>query len=290
MEKISDAKLIKATDKTHSLQDAYRYAVAYLSEKGIEDAGYDAMALLEAACGYSRNKYFMHRDEPMTKPQADKFFALAKKRGQRIPLQHILGEAWFYGRRFFVNNDVLIPRADTEILIEEALRYIKPESRVLDMCTGSGCIAITLSKESGAHVSATDISAAAIGVARDNAKRLDAPSSFIQSDMFNKIEEKFDVIVSNPPYIKSADIEFLQDEVKKHDPLMALDGGEDGLCFYRIIAGRAADFLLPCGRLILEIGYDQAEAVEALLKMSGFRDIQIIKDLNHLPRVVSAAI
>lgn len=270
-----------------TLKGAYDAAVNRLELNSIEDAKTDAWLLMEKATGYSRNEYFMHRDDVITKTQAKLYDEMVSKRAERIPLQHITGEAYFYGRRFCVNENVLIPRADTEIIVEEAIKHIHPGMDVLDLCTGSGCIAITLALETKAKLTASDLSKTALDVARKNADTLGADVGFIKSDMFKSITERYDVIVSNPPYIRSSDIDSLQDEVRLHDPREALDGGADGLEFYRIIASEARNYLKPDGRLLLEIGYDQAQDVSTLLWQAGFADVEVRKDLGGLDRVVS---
>lgn len=281
-------KRFELPDENTTLRQALSAAAAFLEIRGVDDPGTDAMLLLEKASGYSRNKYFMRREEIMQKEQKDAFCEMVSKRGMRIPLQHITGEAYFYGRRFLVNGNVLIPRMDTEILAGEALGYIKPGMRALDLCTGSGCIAVTVAKETGERVTASDISEKALETAKKNAALNEADIEFIKSDMFEKIDGRFDVIISNPPYIKSKDIEKLQEEVRGYDPARALDGGEDGLDFYRIIASEGKKYLKPEGMIFLETGSDQTEAVAALLTENGFLRVRVKEDLNRLPRVVSA--
>ena len=356
-----------------------------LNKAGIDNAAYDARQLLMRAYGKTSAELLADMDRNLCagatggeEPQDidycpgdcgarinyDDFIA---RRAKHVPLQHILGSAWFMGLEFRVNKDVLIPRQDTELLVETVLerekdnaesvqgrdtaaknaesaqgrnveankaksvavnRKTMPEElpqinnpaadssahnvdsvdkeireisninaetgskaaaglRLLDLCTGSGCIAISLKKLGGySHVAASDYSEAALSVARDNARANGTDITFIHSDMFADIDETFDVIVSNPPYIPSRDIEELQPEVKDYDPMTALDGGTDGLDFYRIIAEKAGTRLKPQGRLYLEIGCDQAEAVSTLLKDNGYCDIEVLKDLNGKDRVV----
>ena len=271
-----------------SLRQAVLSAAEFLNKCGVEDADTDVMLLLEKAAGYSRNRYFMCRDEKMEPDAKAAFSKMVTKRGERIPLQHITGEAYFYGRRFIVDESVLVPRMDTEILVEEALKDIKPGMSVLDLCTGSGCIAVTLAKEADIKITASDISGRALDTAKKNALLNKADCEFVRSDMFENINSRFDVIVSNPPYIRRGDIGSLQEEVREHDPLNALDGGDDGLDFYRIISYEGKKHLYPHGRIYLEIGSDQAEAVSRLLSAAGFAEICVVKDLNGLQRVVKA--
>ncbi len=273
-----------------SLKNALGAATEYLKECGVPDPGTDAYLLLEHVVKCTRSEYFLHRDDAINSADAEKLSGLISKRGERIPLQHIIGETCFYGRDFYVNGNVLIPRSDTEILIEKALEVIRPGMSILDMCTGSGCIAVTLACEADVKVTAADISDAALEVARQNAARNNAECDFIKSDMFEKISSRYDILVSNPPYIKRSDIDFLQEEVRVHDPILALDGGDDGLDFYRIIAKDGAAHIKSGGTIFLEIGSDQPEDVSLILKDAGFSDICVINDLNDLPRVVKAAL
>ena len=214
-----------------------------------------------------------------------------KKRATHIPLQHLTGIQEFMDFPFRVNEHVLIPRQDTEILVEDALKYFHPGMRVLDLCTGSGCIAVSLAKLCrGIFVDASDISREALDVAGENRKQLLADVNLIQSDLFEQIHGKYHMILSNPPYIRSEVIGTLQEEVRVHEPYQALDGKEDGLYFYREIIGRCRDYLLPEGRILFEIGCDQGEQVSGLLKEQGFLDVEVKQDLAGLDRVVSGRI
>ena len=192
------------------------------------------------------------------------------------------------GLTFLVNSNVLIPRQDTETLVEEALKVVKSGMKVMDMCTGSGCVLISILKNAhGAQGFGYDISKQAINVAKENAKLNEVPAVFERSNLFEEAaDEKFDVIVSNPPYIRSDEIAGLMPEVADFEPHEALDGGEDGLYFYREIAEHCSDYLNPGGHLLLEIGYDQGDAVSALLREAGFQDVCVIKDLARNDRVV----
>ncbi len=221
--------------------------------------------------------------------KVNSYFEAIQKRSEKIPLQYITGEQNFCGLDFYVNENVLIPRLDTEVLVEKILEYEEPGQRVMDMCTGSGCIAITLQKLGGFQVMAVDISEEALTLARKNAQRNQAQVTFFQSNMFEQLSNtsKVDVIVSNPPYIESKVVDELDDEVKKYEPRLALDGMEDGLHFYRILAREGKRFLNEGGRLYVEIGFDQAEAVKEIFGAQGFLDIQVYKDLAGLDRVVA---
>lgn len=214
------------------------------------------------------------------------YLTILEKRISGMPYAYITGHKEFMKLDFIVNNNVLIPRDDTEILVEEAIK--KDKKNILDMCTGSGAIAISLAKYvSQSNVTACDISNDALDVAKQNAKLNNVEVKFICSDLFKNIEGKFDMIVSNPPYIPRNDIEDLQIEVK-NEPYIALDGGEDGLLFYKKIIDEAKNYLTDDGVLMFEIGYDQAQSVSKLLKDNNYKNIYVIKDLGENDRVVVA--
>lgn len=280
--------IVKNENKT--LRSVVKYGEAVLTEHGIDNAAYDSFALFAELLDIDRTYYFVHQNDSFQNMDIyQKYIENIEKRANHIPLQHILGYTEFFGRRFIVDENVLVPRADTECLIEESLKYVHSGSRVLDMCTGSGCILLTLALERKiTRGIGVDVSEAALQVAKKNCELLDAENlTFVQSDIFNELaDERFDVIVSNPPYISTAEIEKLDDEVKVHDPMLALDGHEDGLYFYRKITSGAAEKLLPGGWLIYEIGYDQSQAVEEMLQKHGYEQIKTVKDLAGLDRVV----
>ena len=191
------------------------------------------------------------------------------------------------GYPFLVNDHVLIPRQDTETLVEEALKISYTGMKMLDMCTGSGCILFSMLKmKPGSEGTGCDISEEALKVAEANRKRLEVNAKLIQSDLFEHIEGTYDMIVSNPPYIRTAVIAELQDEVRLHDPWIALDGKEDGLFFYRKIVRESGRYLRKGGTLLFEIGHDQGEAVSELMKAEGYSDVKVKKDLAGLDRVV----
>ena len=264
-----------------------------LNEAGIHDASNDARELLCHVTGRDRTGLIMYINTEVSNGTAQKYYDLIEERASRVPLQHITGEQEFMGYRFKVTKDVLVPRMDTELLVEEAAKRAILGARILDLCTGSGIIGISLKKICfGAEVTMTDVSDAAFEVAKENAEANKAEVRIIKSDMFEGLDpgEKFTMIVSNPPYIAASEIADLDPEVKDHDPLIALDGGKDGLDFYRIIAKEAPEHLLPGGHLLLEIGYDQGESIPTLLKEAGFRDIEVMKDLAGNDRVVAAVL
>ena len=221
---------------------------------------------------------------------AAKYKEAVNKRAEHIPLQHIIGYQQFLDYKILVNENVLIPRPETELLVEKVTDFIgNNEMKVLDMCTGSGCIAIAVDKMCDkASVVGADISKDALEVAVKNNALNHANVEFTKSDMFSNIEGKYDIIVSNPPYIPTKDVVELEQEVKEHDPLLALDGSDDGLKFYRIISKNAVEYLREKGMLFLEIGYDQGKTVPDLLKNNGFTNIKVFKDLSGLDRMVVA--
>lgn len=271
-----------------NLKSALESAILYLQKQGIEEARQDAWLLLEHVCGISHSTYFVHSEDEMPEEQFTKYEALVEKRGEHIPLQQLTGEAWFYGIPFFVNEHVLIPRQDTEVLVEEALRGLPQNARILDLCTGSGCILTSLlvMREGCTGVGA-DLSEEALEVARKNGSQAGGRASFIKSDLFTNVEGTFDVIASNPPYIRTDVIETLMPEVRDHEPCMALDGSADGLLFYRKITEQAGAYLKEGGKLCFEIGYDQGMEVQELMENHGFTDVQVLKDLAGLDRVVT---
>lgn len=278
----------------------YRLAKAFCM-----DAKIDAEELYCFLTGIDRVHLFLKANEEVDPETEEKYMELIDKRAQRIPLQHITGVQEFMGHTFRVSPDVLIPRQDTETLVLEAGKTIQanPQKKagfwdrlkgrgdweVLDLCCGSGAVGISLAKMySNIRVTAADISEAAVRVAEDNAQNLRARVKLLQGDMFAPLGgRKFDMIVSNPPYIRTNMISILQEEVKKHEPLTALDGGRDGLDFYRIIVEQAADHLTSGGWLLMEIGHDQGEDLRKMLKDSQkYTPAEVIKDLPGRDRVV----
>ena len=266
----------------------YRMGVERLTAAGIEEAKLDARLLLEELCGTDRNDLLVHGDRPVTEEQEKNYVNQIELRSRHIPLQHITGYQEFMGLRFKVTPDVLIPRQDTETLVEEVLKNLHDGMRILDLCTGSGCILLSLLRYSNDCVGVgADLSKKALAVAEENAGALGLMAEFVQGDLFEPVTGKFEIIVSNPPYIPSNVIPTLMEEVREHDPLIALDGKEDGLYFYREIIGKASEYLYPGGMLFLEIGCEQAGAVAELMKNAGYRDVTVCKDLAGLDRVVS---
>ena len=270
-------------------RELYEKGCSLLTEAGIEEAALDARLLLEYICGTNRNDLLVHGERTVEQEQSELYLRYLAERAKRIPLQHITGIQDFMGLTFQVNEHVLIPRQDTEILVEEVLRELHDGMRILDMCTGSGCILISLLHYSNEGVGVgADISENALSVAKENAEKIlkGAEVSFCQSDLFENITGKYDVIVSNPPYIRSDVIPTLMPEVKDHEPMQALDGTEDGLYFYRQIVSESKDYLVRGGKLYFEIGHDQAQQVSELMKNAGFKEIEVVKDYAGLDRVV----
>ena len=220
----------------------------------------------------------------ISKEKYDKIMQIAQNRAKGEPLAYVLGETEFYGYKIKCNKNALIPRQETEEVVLEALKYIDQNSRVLDLCTGTGCIAIAVAKKTDACVLASDISKEALALALENAENNDANVQFVNSDLFERVEGKFDVIISNPPYIRSGDIKNLQKEVKDYEPLLALDGKADGLYFYKKISSLADNYLNDNGVIVFEVGYDQANEVKGYLEEKF--DVNIVKDMAQIERIV----
>ncbi len=289
-------------------REAYDIGVEQLEAEGIENADCDIRILLEDLCGVDREELFLQGDKIISRRESEIFMNAVTRRMGHYPVQYITGKQEFMGLTFTVNQNVLIPRMDTEILVEEVMRQLNDKSRILDMCTGSGCILLSLLYYSNdCEGVGVDISEEALDVAKDNAGRLilddtfdllfktggmgkkhldEDKIEFIQSNLFNDVRGRFDIIVSNPPYIRSDVIPTLMEEVRDYEPILALDGKEDGLYFYRKIIEKSPDYLNPGGLLFFEIGYDQAHDVVALMEKAGFKDVTVVQDYAHLDRVV----
>ena len=273
-------------------RECYEQGCRTLQAAGIEEAALDARLLLETVCGTDRNDLLVHGEQPVAPEAEEKYLNWIRQRAEHIPLQQLTGEQGFMGLTFSVNEHVLIPRQDTEILVEEVLKELHDGMRVLDMCTGSGCILLSLLHYSNdCEGLGVDLSAEALEVAGRNVLKVLTPEKaehahFLQSDLFEKVEGKFEIIVSNPPYIASAEVEKLMPEVRDHEPRMALDGTEDGLYFYRRIIEEAGKYLVSSGMLFFEIGYDQGQAVSELMRTEGYCEVQVVQDYAGLDRVV----
>lgn len=320
-------------------QECCRQAAGQLTEADIENASAESWFLMEASCEISRNFYYLHGNEVMPPEKEARFQEWVAARCKRIPLQHLTGEQEFMGLPFMVTPDVLIPRQDTEVLVELALEQLKlllkqkqqstvyhdkgskeechlnaankkevqlptdisvqdeksdcitnqteHSLKVLDMCTGSGCIAVSLKAFlPQLSVTAADISEKALAVAEKNAKENKQQITFVKTDLFEHINETYDMIISNPPYIASGEIPGLMPEVRDHEPVLALDGKEDGLFFYRKIVENSVEYLVKGGILAFEIGFDQGVAVSDMMKEQGYTEVRVVKDLAGLDRVV----
>lgn len=284
-------------------RELYELGVQMLESAKIPEAKLDARLLLEYVCKTNRNDLLVHGDREVL-PEEDVFYReILQKRQTRVPLQYIVGNQEFMGLPFRVNEHVLIPRQDTECLVEEVMTQLHDGMRILDMCTGSGCILLSLLYYSNDCTGVgVDISKEALAVAKENADCIQSKkqevfgevestiiqAEWVQSDLFENVAGKFDRIVSNPPYIRTEVISTLMEEVKDYEPLIALDGKEDGLYFYRRIAEECKEHLNRGGMLYFEIGFEQALEVCKLLEEAGFYDINVVKDLAGLDRVVYA--
>ena len=268
-------------------REAVEFGTKCLTDAGVPDAALDAWYLLQMVCRIERSYYYVHGEEDITQDAQKEYEIAVQKRAEHIPLQYIIGEQEFMGLRFKVNSNVLIPRQDTETLVEQVLKIVKPGMKVLDLCTGSGCVLISVLKNAPELTGVgSDISKTALLVAKKNAKMHEVDADWIRSDLFDNITETFDVIMANPPYIPTGEILSLMPEVRDFEPENALDGGADGLDFYRKIAGQVKDYLNPGGYVYMEIGYDQGEAVSELMRNAGFTEVEVIKDLARNDRVV----
>ena len=271
-----------------------------LMNAGIEEARLDAWLLLEYTADISRAWYYAHPESEVNEEIVSEYLSLCQKRAEHIPLQHLTHQACFMGYDFHVDERVLVPRQDTEVLAEEALHQLRNirNPRILDMCTGSGCLLLSLLMElPDATGTGVDISEAALAVAERNRKNLELEKRavLVQSDTFSgdyfqknsgNISLEYDMLISNPPYIPTEDIGKLMEEVRFHDPVLALDGREDGLYFYRRITEQAGKYLKPGGWLMYEIGCEQGTDVSAIMQGEGFTEVTVKKDLAGLDRVV----
>ncbi len=271
---------------------AYEFGIKELEKAGIDEAKLDARLLLERICETDHSDLFAHPDRELTEKELDGFMEFIARRAKREPVAYILGQWEFMGLTFDVSGDVLIPEQDSEFLVEEALRHCEDGMNFLDLCTGSGCIALSiLNFTNNTRAICTDISEEALLVASKNAEKLGLSerADFLETDLFPKEVKKFDLIVSNPPYIASDVIEMLAPEVKDYEPRLALDGDSDGLGFYKRIVAMAPSYLYSSGYLIMEIGYDQAETVKKLLEENGsYHEIEVVKDFSGNDRVIKA--
>ena len=278
------------------ISELIRCGSGALKKNGITDASQDAWLLLEHVSGISRSRGYAHPDLELEPDQANEYKKLISQRAAHIPLQYLTGEAYFMGDRFVVRPGVLIPRQDTERLAEEALLCLKEFAfpKILDLCTGSGCILLSICKErTDAAGVGVELSKKALSAAEENKGLLGVENvRLIQGDVLRTSDFRdfmpggADLIVSNPPYIPSEILKSLMEEVREHEPREALDGGADGLDFYRHIVPGAMNCLIPGGWLLCEIGFDQGQAVADIYSEAGFADVKILKDYGGLDRVV----
>lgn len=294
--------------------ELYNSGVKELEDAQIVEASLDARLLLEYVCGTDRNALLVHPDLSVDIENENKYRDLISKRAKHVPLQYLTGYQEFMGIEFEVNENVLIPRQDTEFVVEEVLKYAQDGMRVLDICTGSGCILLSIMHyKNNIEGVGLDLSENALEVARRNALTHDMESAvFAKSDVFEALKGgmpqkdssgvlindysgkevlipgRYDIIVSNPPYIENKIIDTLMPEVRDYEPRMALDGGNDGLDFYKRISDEARKYLTNYGMIFFEIGYNQAEAVTKILDSLGYRDITSLNDYAGNPRVVHA--
>ncbi len=280
-------------------REARNQAEVMLQRAGIEEYAADAARLLFELMDWNMTSYLLQTDSDMPEEKERAYRQWIDRRAQRIPLQHITGHQEFMGFDFAVGPGALIPRQDTEELVESALSFLRKKQkesegalegrslRVADVCTGTGCIAISIAKLcTQAEVLASDLSKEALAIARENVKRLSAAAALFEGDLLEPLDGTFDLIVSNPPYIPEAEIAALDPEVKDHDPHLALSGGGDGLCIYRRLIPNARAKLKRGGALMMEIGYDQAEAVKGLMEEAGFQNVFVKQDLSGKDRVI----
>lgn len=271
-------------------QELKRSGTANLKEHHIDNAIYDAAELLYSVSGLTPTTYPLHMYEDVPERTAQRYRSMISRRASHEPLQYITGTAWFYGEAFRVEPGVLIPRYDTETLIEALLPDLRENALLLDLCCGSGCILTTLLLNGPESVrgTASDISDAALRVTRKNLAKfgLASRTEVVKSDLFSALSGTYDIIASNPPYIPETEISKLQSEVRDFEPETALNGGRDGLVFYRRITETAPDFLRSGGTLAVEIGYDQGTDVAGIFRQNGFQDVSVRQDLSGRDRVV----
>lgn len=284
----------------------YQEGMKRLQQAGIAEASLDARLLLEYVCGTDRNDMLLRGMQEVAEEDTQCYRRLISERAEHMPLQYLTSQQEFMGLSFYVDENVLIPRQDTEILVETIMKDGYDGKRILEIGTGSGCIILSLLKYgNGCQGTATDISEGALKTARKNARQLGLDVELIRTDLAadiiaaggiaisgNAIYGKgvYDIIVSNPPYIASGVISTLMPEVRDHEPVLALDGGADGLTYYRRILQETKELLAPGGKYYFEIGYDQGDAVKALLEDQGCGDVRIVKDYAGLDRVISGVI
>lgn len=291
---------MRAEEACKTYRELYEEGRRILEQAGLPDAALDARFLLEEVCGTNLQTLLVFPEKKVTEEEVNQYRAFIQRRKDREPTAMILGEWDFMGLTFRLNKSTLIPEQDTEVLVETALEELKRRGlgeaplRILDLCTGSGCILLSLLHElRNAGGLGTDLSEEALEAARENAVRLGSQerAAFRQGDLWEPVgDERFDLIVSNPPYVPTEVIPTLEPEVRCGEPYAALDGGEDGLVFYRRIMREAAGHLKPSGIIIVESGFDEAPQIAALMQDQKLRGIRTVKDYGGLDRVVLGAL
>ena len=269
-----------------TFEGALEYGKEILQKAGVSDVELDAWYLMEYVCKMDKSRYYLVCGDEMADEKFLEYELLLRKRAERVPLQYITGIQEFMGLEFKVNSHVLIPRQDTETLVEEALKVLEPGMEVLELCTGSGCVMISLLKQKEICGTASDISKQALLIAKENARNNQVEPRLVRSDLFQNITGIYDMIVANPPYIPTEEIAGLMPEVRIFEPIDALDGKEDGMYFYHRIVRESRKFLKSNGYLCLEIGHDQGGRVAFLMEENGYRNVKVVKDLARNNRVV----
>lgn len=271
-----------------NVKEAVQEVRKKLAESTTDTPLLDAQLIVGKAAGMTRVQILTYPDKELNENEICKINEMCSERIKHRPMQYILGVCEFMGLDFKVNSHTLIPRGDTEILVERAIEIVKKNTynSVLDIGTGSGAIAVSIAKYTNTHVDAVDISEGALKTAIENGSNNGVNVNFFKSDLFSEVNEKYDIILSNPPYIEKDVIETLEPDVKDYEPLSALDGGNDGLDFYRRIINDIDSYINKNGCVIFEIGYNQGDKVSKLLSEKGFENISVEKDLSGLDRVV----
>ncbi len=271
-----------------NVKEAVQEVRKKLAESNTDTPLLDAQLIVGNAAGMTRVQILTYPDKELNENEICKINEMCSERIKHKPMQYILGVCEFMGLDFKVNSHTLIPRGDTEILVERAIEIVKKNTynSVLDIGTGSGAIAVSIAKYTNTHVDAVDISEGALKTAIENGSNNGVNVNFFKSDLFSEVNEKYDIILSNPPYIEKDVIETLEPDVKDYEPLSALDGGNDGLDFYRRIINYIYSYINKNGCVIFEIGYNQGDKVSKLLSEKGFENISVEKDLSGLDRVV----
>ncbi len=279
----------EAVEKKWTILEILNWIKDYFKEKELENPRLSAERILSQVLDYSRFDLYVHFEENVSEKHRAEIKQFVLRRGKGEPLQYVLGETEFYGYRIFVTQDVLIPRPETEYLVEKIIKENRSLDSILELGTGSGCIAISLKNNfPKSAITAVDISDKALEIARKNAKENNIEINFQISDIFDSISEKFDLIVSNPPYIPIHEYIELPSEIINYEPKLALQAEDNGLYFYKEIISNAKSYLNPNGKLYLEIGYNQGDSIKEIAKSNGFSEIEIVKDLNGFERILKA--